>query len=316
MFRLVFCFLLFTSFYVKSNTYIGGYAGRNASSFDDCIDCGNSGYLQGVVGEEFLGYLSAELGFHHFRNTSVEYLSNLVSFSGKMSIPINDYMDFYTRFGVYEHDMYFSKGGSIGLALNIDSNVRLHLDNQYIFKGDAVDGHKMNMISLGVNYYFPVDNQVVPSDILQSRPAEMVIDSSQVESMMDNSPIEYHIPKDMCAESIENMLSGQYAFHFGFDIHYEALDDIFVYSKVIDCISKDSRIKVLLVGHADNQGSNQYNYALSLRRAVTISNILVELGVDPEQIVIEARGDSEPIANNAILEQRKKNRRVEMILSI
>ncbi|EKO3984873.1 OmpA family protein [Vibrio fluvialis] len=316
MFRSVFCFLFFMSFYVESNTYVGGYVGRNASSFEDCVDCGNSGYLQGVIGEEFLGYLSAELGFHHFRNTSVEYLSDLVSLSGRMSIPLNDYMDLYAKLGIYEHDVNFSKGGSIGLVFNVDSNVRLHLDNQYIFRGDAVDGHKINMMSLGVNYYFPLENQVVTSDILNSRPAGMVIDSSKVEPMIDDSPIESHIPKDMCAENIENILSGQYVFHFGFDIHYEALDDVFVYSKVIDCISKESRIKVLLVGHADNQGSNQYNYVLSLKRAVTISNILVELGVDPEQIVIEAKGDSEPIANNAILEQRKKNRRVEMILSI
>jgi outer membrane protein OmpA-like peptidoglycan-associated protein len=51
---------------------------------------------------------------------------------------------------------------------------------------------------------------------------------------------------------------------------------------------------VVLDGHADHTGPAPANVALSLRRAQTVRDQLVELGLDPDQIVIAAYGESGP----------------------
>ena len=62
--------------------------------------------------------------------------------------------------------------------------------------------------------------------------------------------------------------------------------------------------------HTDSIGSEEYNQALSLERADAVRTYLVAKGVPPAQIVVEAKGESEPIADNATAEGRQLNRRV------
>ena len=52
---------------------------------------------------------------------------------------------------------------------------------------------------------------------------------------------------------------------------------------------------VVIDGHADRTGTNPYNVRLSLRRAETVRDELVDgYGIDPDQIVIAAYGGHQP----------------------
>lgn len=53
---------------------------------------------------------------------------------------------------------------------------------------------------------------------------------------------------------------------------------------------------VVVDGHADKRGPSSYNVRLSLQRAQTVRYQLVELGVDPEQLVVAAYGERAPRA--------------------
>lgn len=70
--------------------------------------------------------------------------------------------------------------------------------------------------------------------------------------------------------------------------------------------------RILLIGHTDSAGSDQYNQGLSERRARAVEAELVSMGVDPALIAASGRGESEPIASNETAEGRAKNRRVEI----
>ena len=72
--------------------------------------------------------------------------------------------------------------------------------------------------------------------------------------------------------------------------------------------------QVTIVGHTDSSGSALYNQKLSERRAQTVVNELIELGVAPTQIEYRGEGESQPIANNDSEEGRAKNRRVEITI--
>lgn len=67
-----------------------------------------------------------------------------------------------------------------------------------------------------------------------------------------------------------------------------------------------------IVGHADAIGSDDYNMALSLRRAQSVGAALVNYGVDYPRIQTRGMGEWAPIASNADAWGRARNRRVEI----
>lgn len=72
--------------------------------------------------------------------------------------------------------------------------------------------------------------------------------------------------------------------------------------------------EVLIVGHTDAQGSDDYNMRLSLRRAEAAANYLVQQGVARNRIRTSGRGEMEPIASNETDAGRQQNRRVEVAI--
>ncbi len=79
-------------------------------------------------------------------------------------------------------------------------------------------------------------------------------------------------------------------------------------ARVVDGHS-DLRIKV--TGHTDGDGSDAYNIELSRRRAEAIVNHFVSLGLSKDRIVIDFKGEKEPVDNNNTPEGKQKNRRVD-----
>jgi outer membrane protein OmpA-like peptidoglycan-associated protein len=69
-----------------------------------------------------------------------------------------------------------------------------------------------------------------------------------------------------------------------------------------------------VAGHADSTGTDEYNMALSQRRADSVARVLSSNGVNPVRIVAVGFGESRPIADNATVSGRAQNRRVEIKL--
>ncbi|HEU0016610.1 MAG TPA: OmpA family protein [Longimicrobium sp.] len=71
---------------------------------------------------------------------------------------------------------------------------------------------------------------------------------------------------------------------------------------------------VLIVGHTDSTGSDQYNMDLSNRRSQSAKNFLVSAGIESGRIRTEGRGETEPVADNSTEAGRQQNRRVEIAI--
>ncbi|MFP4475209.1 MAG: peptidoglycan-associated lipoprotein Pal [Desulfatibacillaceae bacterium] len=71
---------------------------------------------------------------------------------------------------------------------------------------------------------------------------------------------------------------------------------------------------VLIEGHADERGSNEYNLALGDRRAQAAKNFLVDLGIDPMRIDTISYGEERPIDPRSNEEAWAKNRRAHFVL--
>jgi hypothetical protein len=71
--------------------------------------------------------------------------------------------------------------------------------------------------------------------------------------------------------------------------------------------------RLLVIGHTDHQGSREHNLSLSLKRARAVCDLLErEYGVPAGLMRAVGRGFSEPVADDATLDARRKNRRVEI----
>ena len=69
---------------------------------------------------------------------------------------------------------------------------------------------------------------------------------------------------------------------------------------------------ILIEAHADQDGSEQYNEALSNRRANAVANALTDMGVADARIHTFAYGETRPIASNETTSDKTYNRRVEL----
>ena len=70
---------------------------------------------------------------------------------------------------------------------------------------------------------------------------------------------------------------------------------------------------ILVEGHTDNVGTEQYNKELSYARAMSVAKVLAQKGY-PNQIRVYGAGYSSPIASNDTAEGRAQNRRVDVVL--
>ena len=76
--------------------------------------------------------------------------------------------------------------------------------------------------------------------------------------------------------------------------------------------AEQNDLRLTIIGHTDSKGTDAYNMALGMRRAIAVRDKLLEFGLDPARILgVESRGESEPIAPNDTEQGRFENRRIE-----
>ena len=72
---------------------------------------------------------------------------------------------------------------------------------------------------------------------------------------------------------------------------------------------------VTIIGHTDSTGSDAVNDPLSVNRAASTRDYLVQRGVSAQRIAIDGRGSRQPVADNSTASGRAMNRRVEIFIA-
>lgn len=102
--------------------------------------------------------------------------------------------------------------------------------------------------------------------------------------------------------------------HFDFDssfVKYSERPKVEIVAKVL---KKVPEAKLLIDGHCDERGTEEYNRALGERRALALRAYLIKLGIDPNRIRTRSWGEDRPIDPRHNEEAWAKNRRGEFIL--
>lgn len=79
-------------------------------------------------------------------------------------------------------------------------------------------------------------------------------------------------------------------------------------------LTKYEETNILIEGHTDNTGAEEYNMDLSRRRANSVEDYLISSGIDKKRMEITAYGEMQPTATNDTNEGRQQNRRVEVAI--
>jgi outer membrane protein OmpA-like peptidoglycan-associated protein len=82
--------------------------------------------------------------------------------------------------------------------------------------------------------------------------------------------------------------------------------------KLAVILNKYEDTNILLEGHTDSDGSDDYNLTLSERRARSVAAYLAANNVTSARMTVMGYGESQPIANNSTVEGKQANRRVEV----
>jgi outer membrane protein OmpA-like peptidoglycan-associated protein len=82
-------------------------------------------------------------------------------------------------------------------------------------------------------------------------------------------------------------------------------------NEVFRLLKSNEAMSLQVLGHTDNKGGEDYNMALSHRRADAVMSYLEKKGIDAKRLEEGYFGDTRPVADNSTEEGRQKNRRVE-----
>jgi OmpA-OmpF porin, OOP family len=84
--------------------------------------------------------------------------------------------------------------------------------------------------------------------------------------------------------------------------------------KVSEFLLRNPRRNVLIEGHTDSVGGDEYNQKLSEQRASSVRSALIDYEVPPARITVKGYGKRFPVASNDTPGGRQQNRRVELVI--
>jgi OmpA-OmpF porin, OOP family len=292
--------------------YIGAEGGlnwlMNSSGYNSTSSFPGSGFaVGGKVGYDFVGprvelealyYNNKESGFVNYPGGTSAFVNGQIN---QMSVMANLLYDFapgamITPFvgagaGVAFVDPSISPGctmcstqfayqGIVGLGYNATQNLRIDLDGRYYATTNPGQYQNNNIaLMLGVTYKFGGPEEAVappPAPAAPSAPSYMVFFD------WDRS--------DLSAQAIST-------------IH-----------QVSAAYKQKGSARVTATGHTDKSGPDDYNMALSLRRANAVKDALVRDGVPAAAISVVGRGESQPLVPTADGVREPQNRRVEIVI--
>lgn len=109
--------------------------------------------------------------------------------------------------------------------------------------------------------------------------------------------------------------TGQGGIYFGFDQDALNTDSRNTLDKLVRIFNAYPDTDILVEGHTDSKGTDEYNMLLSKRRSNSVSDYLVTKGIVANRITTKWYGEGQPLADNETAEGRARNRRVEIIIT-
>jgi len=101
--------------------------------------------------------------------------------------------------------------------------------------------------------------------------------------------------------------------YFDFDQHTLTDQARYILDENSRYFQVNANANVVIAGHCDERGSDEYNLALGERRAIAAQNYLVSMGLAPQRVSTISYGEEKPVNSASTEEAWAQNRRDEFI---
>lgn len=143
-------------------------------------------------------------------------------------------------------------------------------------------------------------------DELPEVPTEPVVAvPSQLEVPAPPPPSEPAVPQDLATKTV----------YFAFDDYTLGAEAQESLNKLAEYMKAAGSTVVQIEGHCDERGSVEYNLALGERRAQSVKNYLMQLGVDPARLPTISYGEEVPAVKGSNESAWAKNRRAKFVVT-
>ena len=132
------------------------------------------------------------------------------------------------------------------------------------------------------------------------------------------------IPQDPLNSALGNNFSGNdiedramflaQTVHFDFDSTAVRPDDLQKVQIVAQHMIQNPKHKLMIEGHCDERGTEDYNVSLGERRALAVADELSRLGISQDRIRTTSYGEKVPVADGITEQSYAENRRGEFVL--
>lgn len=140
---------------------------------------------------------------------------------------------------------------------------------------------------------------------LCSDPISLRINAANSESKTVNDPLTKVVVKEKPAVPTAHEI------HFAFD--KSTIEVNGETGKYIDSLNEyleqTAEAMLIITGHTDAIGTIEYNQALGLRRAQSVKQYFEDKGITSKKMIVESKGEMQPVDNNSTREGRANNRR-------
>jgi outer membrane protein OmpA-like peptidoglycan-associated protein len=184
----------------------------------------------------------------------------------------------------------------------IDGNERLNENSKGLFGGNA---DTYATIDVGLVWYF---SKGEVSDLCDKCPEGyrevLVRDTVMIEKLIEKKLVD-----TVFVKSKDPYLFGV---NFAFDKYELNPESYAVLEHAVKTLKENPGINIIISGHTDNKGSNEYNQILSENRVKTVYDYLISNGISYERISKNWYGEDKPLKENDTDINRAFNRRVEI----
>lgn len=111
------------------------------------------------------------------------------------------------------------------------------------------------------------------------------------------------------------VFAGASPVYFSFDDHSITPDAEVELAKIATYLKENPLLSLKIEGHCDERGTVEYNLALGEKRALSVKNFLVNLGVEDSRLTIVSYGEELPAVAGSDEFAWSQNRRVEFVMN-
>ena len=144
-------------------------------------------------------------------------------------------------------------------------------------------------------------------------------DGDGIKNHIDKCPFEFGVIENSGCPFISNKLTEQVV-RIANEINFVTNQAVLLTSsktklnELITILVENPDFKVIVSGHTDDVGTEESNFILSERRALSVEEYLMEKGIAKGRITVLAFGEQQLKQNDFTDDARAKNRRVEIKL--